>query len=289
MTPIPIPSSPDPGAGAPPQDARPVPEVVPTVVGCDGVRRPTWADRSEAARAYFDTEWGTPVRDERGLLELLVLLGFAGGLTWSTVLARREALREAFAGYDADVLAAYDDRDVQALLHDARLVRNEHKIRAAITNARATRALRESGGLPGLLWSCATDESAPARFDLTAVPRSDDRSSRLAARLQAAGFTRIGPVGAQALLLAAGVVEVTRAEEVPLGTGASAPIGTTTGTRASPRWRAPLSACENGSTVRFGADGSRGRRSAGVHAPHAAQPVGGRPVGEAGDSTRGEM
>lgn len=188
------------------------PEFMETVVGPDGIRRPAWASRGDLVRTYFDTEWGRPVRTESGLLELVVLLTFAGGLTWAGVLRRREGLREAFAGYDADVVAAYDDTVVQSLCHDARLIRNGHKIRAAVDNAGATRDLRASGGLPGLVWATVEGEPPVPPMRLTAIPRSDARSTTLAAALRKAGFVRIGPVSAQALLLASGVLPVRRNE-----------------------------------------------------------------------------
>ncbi|GAB46965.1 DNA-3-methyladenine glycosylase I [Mobilicoccus pelagius] len=203
--------------GPPPDASREGPSaartdlaVAETVVGPDGIRRPTWADRGEGVRAYFDDEWGRPVRTESSLLELLVLLGFAGGLTWAAVLARREALREAFAGYDADVLAEYGEDEVERLVEDERLIRNAHKIRAAITNARATRDLRVAGGLPDLVWGAVAHETGSAALELTAIPRSDARSAALAAEMREAGFARIGPVTAQSLLLASGALPVRR-------------------------------------------------------------------------------
>lgn len=187
-------------------------DVTETVVGPDGIRRPAWADRGEAVRRYFDTEWGTPVRTEQGLFELIVLFVFAGGLTWANVLQRREGLRAAFAGFDADAVAAFTDADVHDLVNDVRIIRNRRKCEAAITNARATCALRASDGLVDLVWRHVLDEIDSDGVDLTAIPRSDARSVRLAEAFADAGFVHLGPVASQSLLLAAGVIPVRRSE-----------------------------------------------------------------------------
>lgn len=191
----------------------------PTVMCEDGVLRPTWAVRSSAARAYFDTEWGTPRVDEEGLLELVVLLGFAAGLTWASVLARREALAVFFRDYDAEAVAAFTDADVERGLADPGLIRNRRKIEAAVTNARAAVAVREIGGLAALVWGDASRgvgggavgvPSPVTEVDLADVPRADGSSEALAATLRQSGFVRMGPVSAQALRLACGAVRVRR-------------------------------------------------------------------------------
>ena len=109
------------------------------VVGEDGLARPAWADghgaHGELLRHYYDTEWGMPVRDERGLFERLSLEAFQSGLSWATILAKREAFRAAFAGFDPDVVAEYRDADVERLMADAGIVRNRAKIVATIRNA----------------------------------------------------------------------------------------------------------------------------------------------------------
>ena len=103
--------------------------------------------RGEGMQAYHDTEWGLRVHGESAYLERLTLEAFQSGLSWSTILNKREAFREVFAGFDADVVAAYDEPDVLRLMEDARIVRNRRKIDATVANARATVALREDGGL----------------------------------------------------------------------------------------------------------------------------------------------
>ncbi|MEO5743223.1 MAG: DNA-3-methyladenine glycosylase I, partial [Terracoccus sp.] len=113
------------------------------MTGDDGLTRPQWAATDELLRHYYDTEWGMPVRDEGGLYERICLEGFQSGLSWITILRKRPAFRAAFAGFDPELVAAFDERDVERLLGDAGIVRHRGKIRAAITNARATLALRD--------------------------------------------------------------------------------------------------------------------------------------------------
>src|SRR3954467_15810736 len=117
------------------------------VVGKDGVARCPWGESDAVMRAYHDTEWGEPVEGESAHLERLTLEAFQSGLSWRTILLKRPAFREGFAGFDAARVAAYDERDVARLMSDAGIVRNLAKVNAAITNARATVALRDEGVL----------------------------------------------------------------------------------------------------------------------------------------------
>ena len=118
------------------------------VIGDDGVARCPWAGAAPSVmRAYHDEEWGRRVQGEAAYLERLTLEAFQSGLSWSTILNKREAFREVFAGFDAEVVAGYDEGDVARLMDEPRIVRNRRKIEAAVTNARATVALRETGGL----------------------------------------------------------------------------------------------------------------------------------------------
>src|SRR5690625_3712884 len=114
-----------------------------TVIGQDGLARPAWASVDPLLREYYDTEWGMPVRDERGMYERISLEAFQAGLSWATILRKRPAFRAAFDDFAPDVVAEYGDRDVARLMADAGIVRNRAKILAAITNARATLDLRE--------------------------------------------------------------------------------------------------------------------------------------------------
>jgi DNA-3-methyladenine glycosylase I len=156
-------------------------------------------------RDYHDREWGRPVRDERALYERLCLEAFQSGLSWLTILRKRDGFRAAFAGFDPEAVAAFDERDEQRLLADASIVRNRAKIAAAITNARATVALRAAGGLPAVVWSHAPPpRPAPASF--AEVPALTDQSRALARELKRHGFAFVGPTTAYALMQACGLV-----------------------------------------------------------------------------------
>ena len=180
------------------------------VVGEDGLARPAWADghgaHGELLRHYYDTEWGMPVRDERGLFERLSLEAFQSGLSWATILAKREAFRAAFAGFDPDVVAEYRDADVERLMADAGIVRNRAKIVATIRNAGATRSLRDEGGLPALVWSFRPDRT-PRPRTAAEVPTTSDESRALAKELKRRGFAFVGPTTAFALMEAVGIVD----------------------------------------------------------------------------------
>jgi DNA-3-methyladenine glycosylase I len=153
--------------------------------------------------AYHDQEWGRPRRTEQALYEKLCLEGFQAGLSWLTVLRRREVLREVFAGFDPDAVAAFDD--VEALLTDTRLIRSGPKLRACVRNAAATLALRDAGGLVELIWSYA-EVPSPAYDSWQQVPASTPASAALAKRLKKAGFVFVGPTTVYSLLQACGLV-----------------------------------------------------------------------------------
>ena len=123
------------------------------VIGEDGLARCPWAATHPLNRVYHDTEWGVPVHGERALFERISLEAFQAGLSWLTILSKRPAFRELFAGFDPDAVARFGDDDVERLMTDARIVRNRAKIEAARANARAVVALREDGGLDRLIWS----------------------------------------------------------------------------------------------------------------------------------------
>lgn len=176
------------------------------IVGTDGLARPVWAATDPVLMEYYDTEWGMPVYDERGLFERLVLEGFQSGLSWATVLHKRPAFREAFADFVPDAVAAFDENDVERLMNNAAIIRNRRKIEAAITNARATVALREEGGLPDLLWSFRPDET-PAPRTADEVPSTSTESRAMARALKKAGFTFVGPTTCFALMEAVGMVD----------------------------------------------------------------------------------
>ena len=176
------------------------------VIGDDGLARPTWAATDPLLRAYYDTEWGMPVRDEQGLFERLSLEAFQSGLSWATILRKRPAFRAAFDGFDPDAVAAYDAGDVERLMGDAGIVRNRRKIEATVTNARATVALRADGGLADLIWSFRPAETpAPTSYD--EVPAQSPESRALAKALRGKGFVFVGPTTMFALMEAVGIVD----------------------------------------------------------------------------------
>ena len=177
-----------------------------TVVGEDGLARPVWASVDPLLREYYDTEWGMPVRDERGLFERLSLEAFQSGLSWATILRKRPAFRAAFDDFDPDRVAAYGQDDVARLLNDPGIVRNRRKVDATITNARATVALREDGGLAELVWSFRPAQT-PAPTSHDEVPASSPESVALAKALKRKGFVFVGPTTMFALMEAVGVVD----------------------------------------------------------------------------------
>ena len=156
--------------------------------------------------AYHDEEWGRPVRDERRLLERLCLEGFQSGLSWLTILRKRENFRAAFAGFDPERVARFGADDVERLMTDAGIVRNRAKIEATIANARATAALHEAGeSLDALLWSFAPAAQPPPRT-LHEMPATTPESKALARELKRRGFRFVGPTTAYALMQATGIV-----------------------------------------------------------------------------------
>ena len=165
-----------------------------------------WESADPTYNTYHDEEWGRPVTDERGVYERLCLEGFQSGLSWLTILRKREAFRAAFAGFDPDSVAAFGERDVERLLGDAGIVRHRGKIEAAIANARATVALRETGTpLHVLLWSYRPDPPPPPPTRGNWAPTTPE-SVALSKRLKQAGFRFVGPTTVYAAMQACGVV-----------------------------------------------------------------------------------
>ena len=168
---------------------------------------PPWAEHDLVGQAYYLDEYGVAVTDERGLFELVALEVFVVGLSWLTVLRRRDAMREAFGHFEIDVVAAFDEGDVARLLADSRLIRNERKIRTVIANARAAVELRGDGGLPAAVWD-VQPEVTPTPRTLAEVPTVSEAGDRLSEVLHAKGFGGIGPTTMHALLGAAGVLDL---------------------------------------------------------------------------------
>jgi DNA-3-methyladenine glycosylase I len=165
-----------------------------------------WETSDPLYNAYHDEEWGRPVLDERGLYERLCLEGFQSGLSWLTILRKRERFRAAFAGFDPDLVARFGERDVERLLGDAGIVRHRGKIEAAIANARGTLALREAGApLPELLWSYRPDPAPPPRSSAD-WPSQTPESAALSKLLKRHGFRFVGPTTLYAAMQACGIV-----------------------------------------------------------------------------------
>jgi len=156
---------------------------------------------------YHDREWGRPVVDERALLERVCLEGFQSGLSWLTILRKREGFRAAFANFDPERLAEFGDADVERLLQDAAIVRHRGKIEATIANGRATAQLHASGEtLRELLWSHAPATTPPPVGDLYSLPPVTAESTALSKELKKRGFRFVGPTTAYAAMQACGVV-----------------------------------------------------------------------------------
>ncbi|MHA7241145.1 DNA-3-methyladenine glycosylase I [Arthrobacter sp. TMS1-12-1] len=176
------------------------------VPGSDGRPRCGWAVTSADYEQYHDLEWGRPVRDETGLFERLSLEAFQSGLSWITILRKREAFRTAFAGFVPEAVAAFDGHDVERLLADAGIVRNRLKIEATIANARALLALPDGTTLHSVL-DRHRPEARPAPATPADVPAVTAESTALARDLRALGFRFVGPTTAYAMLQATGYVD----------------------------------------------------------------------------------
>lgn len=175
------------------------------VSGSDGRLRCGWAVTSTDYEAYHDHEWGRPVTGDTALFERISLEAFQSGLSWITILRKREAFRSAFAGFDPRAVAAFNDDDVARLLGDAAIVRNRAKILATIANARALLSLSPGTTLEGILETHRpTPRDPPA--SLTDVPAVVPESTALAKDLRSHGFRFVGPTTAYAMQQATGYV-----------------------------------------------------------------------------------
>jgi DNA-3-methyladenine glycosylase I len=170
-----------------------------------GVPRCWWATGTDDYLAYHDDEWGIPVHGEARLYERLTLEAFQSGLSWLTILRKREGFRAAFARFEADAVADFGEAEVERLMADASIVRNRLKIRAAINNAQAVVRLRHQGGLDELFWSFAPSGHRQPRTPAE-VPAITSESAGLAKALKGNGFTFIGPTTAYASMQACGLV-----------------------------------------------------------------------------------
>lgn len=172
-------------------------------------KRCAWVPDSDPAYlAYHDEEWGVPSHDDRHLFEMLVLEGAQAGLSWSTILRKREGYRRAFAGFDAERVARFGDRDVERLLGDPGIVRNRRKVESAVVNAGAVLAVRdEVGSLDAYLWTFVGGRPRRNRFrDLSDIPAETDESRVMSKDLKRRGFRFVGPTVCYAFMQATGMV-----------------------------------------------------------------------------------
>ena len=175
--------------------------------GSDGRPRCWWGASTPDYERYHDEEWGRAVRDERGLYERMVLEGFQSGLSWLTILRKRENFRAAFAGFDIETVAGFGERDVNRLLGDAGIVRHRGKIEAAIANANAAAEMHANGeSLSELVWSFAPDGRRRPPRSLEDLPAITPESTALSKELKKRGFRFVGPTTAYATMQACGVV-----------------------------------------------------------------------------------
>lgn len=184
---------------------QPHPNYENVIIDEAGVARPRWAVSNALLQEYFDTEWGRPVRDEQGLFERLSLEGFQSGLSWLIILKKRAAFREAFQDFHPESVAVYTDADIERLMANPNIIRNRQKISATISNAQATIALRDHGGLSQLIWGYHTTDIPP--LDEAGNPPSQSAASiALAKQLKKHGFRFVGPTTMFAMMEAVGVI-----------------------------------------------------------------------------------
>ena len=172
------------------------------------IARRCWGDGDPLFERYHDEEWGFPVLDERGLFEKLCLEAFQAGLSWRTVLTKRDAFREAFENFDPDAVARFGDAELQRLLGDRSIIRNRAKIEATLANARATVALRPTGEpLDAVIRAHAPAPQDPPPATWADVPSTTPETLALARELKRKGFRFVGPTTLYALMQACGLVD----------------------------------------------------------------------------------
>jgi DNA-3-methyladenine glycosylase I len=188
----------------PPKDAHPMSEMDEQVMTRCG-----WVGSDPLYAAYHDTEWGVPVRNDRALFERLMLEGMQAGLSWITILRKRESMAAAFDGWDPEVIARYGDDDIARLLADSGIIRNRLKVAAAVRNAQAYLRLQdEDMTFASLLWSFVGDQPRVNRpATLADVPASTDESEAMSRELKRRGFTLIGPTICYAFMQSVGMVD----------------------------------------------------------------------------------
>jgi DNA-3-methyladenine glycosylase I len=172
------------------------------------MKRCEWADRSELEQCYHDQEWGVATHDDRSLFEFLVLEGAQAGLSWSTILRKREGYRKAFDNFDVRMVSRYSESHVSRLLADSEIIRNRLKIRAAITNAGAFLRIQEQfGGFDPYIWQFVNGRPVQNSWKkLTDIPPSTPESEAMSKDLQKRGFKFVGPTICYAFMQAVGMV-----------------------------------------------------------------------------------
>jgi DNA-3-methyladenine glycosylase I len=173
------------------------------------VNRCEWAGSDELMLAYHDEEWGVPSHDDRHLFEMLTLEGAQAGLSWSTILRKREGYRQAFAGFDAAVVARLSKRDVERLLDDPGIVRNRLKVESTVNNARCVlEAQADLGSLDAYLWGFVDGEPIVNRWrTLAEIPSETDLSKAISKDLKRRGFRFVGPTAIYAFMQTVGMVD----------------------------------------------------------------------------------
>ena len=187
----------------------------------EGVERCWWPGDDPLYVAYHDEEWGVPSRDERHLFEMLVLEGAQAGLSWSTILHKRDGYRRAFAGFEAAKVARFGPKDIERLMRDASIVRNRLKIESAVANAKA---VLEQDSFAGLLWSFVGDEPKVNRWRTIAeIPAETEESKVMSKELKRRGFRFVGPTVCYAFMQGCGLVNdhTTDCFRFPLAPGTS--------------------------------------------------------------------
>jgi DNA-3-methyladenine glycosylase I len=174
-------------------------------IGADGLARCAWGNSAPEYVGYHDSEWGVPLHGDAALYERLCLEAFQSGLSWLTILRKRDGFRRAFAGFDPVLVAGFGDADVARLLADQSIVRNRAKIEAAITNARAVIELDRP--LDTLLWSFAPTRARSRPRSMNEVPAITPESTVMARELKQRGFAFVGPTTCYALMQATGMVD----------------------------------------------------------------------------------
>lgn len=173
----------------------------------DDLVRCGWSTDDDLYRAYHDEEWGVPTYDDRELFELLILEGAQAGLSWITILRKREGYRRAFAGFDPEQIASYDEQQIEQLLKNPEIVRNRLKVQSAVTNAQAFVQIQESGSFSELIWSFVDGQPQQNAWQsLDEVPDETEESRAMSRELKRHGFRFVGPTICYAYMQSAGLV-----------------------------------------------------------------------------------